>query len=357
MNATIRSLSVIHGIEALEPRRLLSSPTTVAGMVISCQITDGADPFGDSGSFTVTLSAHEGNYQLIGDANVGDSTGTFTYAKSGANTGSISLYDSALGFNFSGTYTYGTDISGTYRFDGGGGFQEGSFQVTGNADPAGVLANNILAVSGTFGPDTIGISYKDGTVRLNRNGVVEKFDSRQVDRIEVLAGDGNDSVAIGGLLPGSYLFGDIGEDTLIGGAGSDTLTGGAGRNRMQGGDGNDRINGSSGRDFLYGEGGDDRLYGGAGNDYLDGGGNVDRLWGDDGDDQLLGAGSNDKLYGGGGNDTLNGGKQQDLLWGEAGDDLLQARDGITAEILKGGDGTDTAEPDAGDLLDGIEVQA
>lgn len=109
------------GCEPLEPRRMLSSPTTIAGMVISFVITDGADPFDASGGFTVTTAGHEANYQLVGSGGVEDSFGTFTYTRTGADAGSISFHDSSVGFGFSSNYTFANDLSGSYRFDGGGG--------------------------------------------------------------------------------------------------------------------------------------------------------------------------------------------------------------------------------------------
>ncbi|MBP2303712.1 calcium-binding protein [Azospirillum melinis] len=169
-----------------------------------------------------------------------------------------------------------------------------------------------------------------------------------------------------------YLFGGLGDDTLLGDYGDDTLDGGDGNDTLFGRAGNDVLVGGAGNDSLYGGDGDDVLIGGAGDNVLFGEGGNDsfyidtptaaRLFGGDGDDTVIvryaggvdlnisnsiehviggvgndtvtaassysavtmaGEDGNDVLTGGSGNDTLSGGTGDDRLRGGGGDDVLQ----------------------------------
>ena len=66
----------------------------------------------------------------------------------------------------------------------------------------------------------------------------------------------------------------------------------------------DVLTGGTGNDRLSGEGGSDRLSGGAGNDTLSGGAGSDTLLGGDGSDRLAGGTGNDVLAGGAGRDAF-----------------------------------------------------
>jgi len=200
----------------------------------------------------------------------------------------------------------------------------------------------ILTIQATDGADSLTMKLVGSELLVTLNGVEERHDAAAVKRIEAFLMEGNDSfISDAGVQINTYVFGDLGDDSITTGGGNDTISGGAGKNLMLGGPGDDRINGSNGRDTLDGQDGDDRLYGKGGNDDLTGGAGVDRLFGDEpigpaGDDILRGGTSNDKLYGYGGNDTLVGNRQNDLLFGGDGDDLLI-----------GGDGDDTLDGEAG----------
>jgi cyclophilin family peptidyl-prolyl cis-trans isomerase len=197
------------------------------------------------------------------------------------------------------------------------------------------LSGNILFVNATSAPDTVGVSVRDGSMRVNVNGKIRTFPASSVGRVEIQAYEGNDVVTLGGGVPGTYIFGDLGDDLLEGGDGNDTLSGGAGKNTLHGHGGNDRLNGSGGRDYITGGAGDDRIYGNGGDDTLDGQSGSDRIWGGAGNDLIFGGGSNDRLWGEDGNDTL---------YGQGGSD-----------VLDGGAGTDTADNDSSDTRISIEV--
>ncbi|HEX6460691.1 MAG TPA: calcium-binding protein [Thermoleophilaceae bacterium] len=171
-----------------------------------------------------------------------------------------------------------------------------------------------------------------------------------VSSVFVDAGDGNDSVALDGMLLPLTAQGGEGNDRLVGGGGADSLDGGPGDDTLQGAGGNDRLSGGDGNDTLDGGAGDDVLAGGAGgdtlggqdgNDVLDGGLGFDTLDGGPGDDTLLGGPDSDQLTGGPGSDQFVGGP---------GDDLLFAADG-QLDTLDCGDGNDRGVFDPFDMTD------
>jgi Ca2+-binding RTX toxin-like protein len=178
-------------------------------------------------------------------------------------------------------------------------------------------------------------------------------------------------------------------ETVIGGSGNDSITGSNSNNRLVGGAGNDRLNGSGGDDSLDGGTGNDVLSGGTGIDTADystrtaalklsldgvandgqsgesdnilgdvenvlGGSGADVITGNASANQLVGNGGNDVIHGGGGNDSLWGNAGADQLFGDGGNDTLLARDGLR-DTVNGGNGTDSAQTDALDLVTSVEV--
>jgi Ca2+-binding RTX toxin-like protein len=155
-----------------------------------------------------------------------------------------------------------------------------------------------LIVAGTDSDDTIIVSKHSQELFVQVGDVVQRFHTSVVASIRIDGGDGNDAVTMGTGVPGTFVFGGDGNDTLRGGDGNDTLTGGGGRDLIFGGAGNDRLNGNGGNDTLCGDSGNDRIYGGNGNDSLYGGSGADRLYGEAGDDYLKGDKGPDRLDGG-----------------------------------------------------------
>jgi hypothetical protein len=99
--------------------------------------------------------------------------------------------------------------------------------------------------------------------------------------------------------------------------------------------------------------------GGGGNDELTVASGLPNLLvaadGGPGDDKLTGGDEADTFLGGSGSDTLDGGKGSDLLDGEQDGDHLFSRDG-TGDLVRGGDGIDTAQTDSTtvDAVSGVE---
>jgi len=173
------------------------------------------------------------------------------------------------------------------------------------------LIAGVLTQTGTSANDVLSVTSAGDQIISTRGGISKSYPAASVEKINVVAVDGNDVVTIGPGVGGVYVDAGAGNDLLTGGDAPDTLTGGAGKDTIDGGLGNDRLNGNGGHDHLIGNAGADRLYGGNENDTLEGGGGVDRIWGGAGDDLLAGGGSNDKLFGEVGNDTVSGGAGND----------------------------------------------
>lgn len=151
------------------------------------------------------------------------------------------------------------------------------------------------------------------------------------------------------------------------------ITGNALDNTLNGGGGDDVLIGNEGADALDGEMGPDTVYGGSGNDTATGGAGDDLVF--------LGAGADEYTPGAtaaqandAGDDSVNGGVGNDVivdllgtntLTGSGGDDILSAIDALrddgtfgpaaqlgTADILRGGDGSDALVGDDGDEMTG-----
>ena len=162
--------------------------------------------------------------------------------------------------------------------------------------------------------------------------------------------------------------GDEGSNQLMGGDGYDLIKGYGDSDDLRGGQGDDTIFAGGGDDWVqgdasYGPGGNDEIHGGTGHDSLAGQGGDDLIWGDEGDDTILGGEGNDTLFGGTGNDWLAGNDGDDVLVsgggaddldGGRGDDHLIGDDDAETVYLRGGEGSDTLMPGAGDFSEGQE---
>ena len=206
--------------------------------------------------------------------------------------------------------------------------------------------SSVLLVRGTSGNDTIVVDRFDATrISVIINTVTTLFTASTFQKIVVIAGAGDDSVAVkASVTKPAELFGDEGNDQLSSGKGDDIL---------HGGDGSDRMSGGAGNDLLLGDAGNDKMHGDAGNDSVSGGDGHDQIWGDGGNDTLYGEAGNDTISGGTGNDLVFGGSGNDQISGDAGDDVLlgdagndYVLGGAGRDILIGGLGADTLKGQA-----------
>jgi RNA polymerase sigma factor (sigma-70 family) len=211
------------------------------------------------------------------------------------------------------------------------------------------LSGTSLIVNGSPANDVIQVSISYGplfnVINVYENGAgTGSFIASSVGSIRVYGNAGNDTIAIGSGVMGSYVNGGDGNDYLYGGNGADTLDGWNGDDYVSGGDGNDILYGWYGNDVIVAGNGNDSLHGEYDNDRLFGGNGSDNLFAGSGDDELNGDNDNDNCYGDAGSDTITGGAGADCLYGGDGNDFFSAADG-TNDYVDGGAGWDTASVD------------
>ena len=320
-------------IEPVEPRTLFAAffaPSTLGGSDIHVTPSSGGVTGGDP--YDLKLSATDDTF-VFSPAFPG-SDGTWAFSRTSATTAHLYLWRGGLSdyvINFT-SYT-----SGNYKVEIDGFTQpaeRGTFTLAG-FDSLVQLDGDVLRVSGTVGPDGVGMSARRGTLFVTHNNTTRTFPSDAVQQVSIELGDGNDELGIATGVGAVLALGGLGNDTLVGGDANDTLIGGGGRDFLAGGPGDDLLSGLAQNDTLRGGNGADRLRGGDHNDFLAGGLGVDRL------------------YAGAGNDTLLGESSSDVLYGEAGNDLL--RGGAGGDLIDGGADEDTTEPDPDDLLVAVEL--
>lgn len=193
-------------------------------------------------------------------------------------------------------------------------------------------ADGTVHVQGKESSDYI-YSSEGANFTLNVNGTAHVYTLNAVSGVHVRAHGGSDSIYSGS--KPLWLFGGIGNDTLVGGSGAD------------------HIDGGYDFDYVYGYGGNDVLIGGVGASYGSGG---DFMYGGDGNDLIYAddltasqTGDKDYVWAGTGDDTVYGGFDNDMLYGEAGNDLLIGGLGVSnpsyGDSLYGGDGNDVVYGD------------
>ena len=115
--------------------------------------------------------------------------------------------------------------------------------------PIPVLKGRTLVIFGTEGDDVIQIERGDGNLAVGKWAV----SARAVGQIQIMAGAGDDLVALGPtVLRDALIMGEDGNDTLVGGNGHDRIWGGNGDDQLHGGRGNDLLVGGAGNDLLSG---------------------------------------------------------------------------------------------------------
>jgi Ca2+-binding RTX toxin-like protein len=129
-----------------------------------------------------------------------------------------------------------------------------------------------------------------------------------------------------------------------------TLKANSGLLSLDGGAGNDTITGGAGHDFLSGGDDNDRILGGAGNDQLSGGNGNDVLDGGIGNDTVTGGAGNDTVTGGTGNDTVTGDGGNDAVTVSLGNDVVRYTSVLDGhDVIIGFDGNAAGGQDTLDL--------
>jgi Ca2+-binding RTX toxin-like protein len=243
-------------------------------------------------------------------------------------------------------------------------------------------ASGVLSTFGDDNDNTTTVSRNAaGAILVNGGAVPIQGGTATVANtglVSVFGQAGNDTVTLdesNGALPGAFLAGGEGNDTMTGGSGGDQLIGQASNDTLLGKGGNDFILGGDGNDVITGGDADDEVFGGA--QVLGSGTSVtvaglqvlvniggseganDSLIvnGGAGDDTINGASvaagvtaltldagaGNDLLVGSQGADHLLGGDGNDVVFGGRGDDLALLGAGNDAFVWNPGDGNDTVE--------------
>ncbi|MEZ6098533.1 MAG: S8 family serine peptidase [Pirellulaceae bacterium] len=190
--------------------------------------------------------------------------------------------------------------------------------------------------------ETIRVTLEeDGSIyRVWSRNRYQDIDGHLVQRIEALAGGGNDRIIVDSeITVPTFLDGGDGNDVLVGGSGPNEIHGGKGNDELSGGPLNDILNGGEGNDYIYGGAGNDSIDAGDGDDEVNAGEGNDLVLGGDGNDRIVGEAGNDQLFGGTGDDEIDGGAGNDLLEGSLGNDSLAG--GAGQDTLRGGSGADT----------------
>jgi CSLREA domain-containing protein len=257
-------------------------------------------------------------------------------------------------------------------------------------------AATIIGTSGqdliptTAGNDVVVGGNSDDTIQASAGNDRICADQGALDKIDYATAPGGgpavvDLAAGTATLPGKS-DSISGTEQVFGTAAGDTLLGTDANGEMRGNGGNDILNGRGGQDAITG-GADDGGIGDqivfdnapgnvtadltntatfqntgnglkliSGVEAIRGGPFSDQLTGDGAVNRIDGAAGADTVHAGGGGDTVIGGAGADNLFGEAGDDLMQALDG-EIDNVDCGDGTDTPDVDATDVLVACESAA
>jgi len=103
------------------------APENLQGTVLTITVTSGSGLFAASGIYRFEPSITGNTYQIIGIVDVANSSGTYTYIKTGANTGEISFVDSAVGVGGTNFLILSTATTGAFNISSLFGSQSGTF--------------------------------------------------------------------------------------------------------------------------------------------------------------------------------------------------------------------------------------
>jgi len=156
------------------------------------------------------------------------------------------------------------------------------------------VADQVLTITGTSGPDRITVDYSaaDSVAVDLGHGTVRRFDVGTFSSVTAYLDSGDDTFSTVNGATGATKT-----ETVLAGTGDDDVTGGAADDTIEGGSGDDHLLGGAGTDLVTGDRGDD---------FVDGGVGLDT--------ELLGSGDDTAAWDPGeGNDVVSGGLGEDTL--------------------------------------------
>ena len=105
-----------------------TSPTSLAGKSGMVVISDGTGQLAAVGGYRISFSATSSTYSILPISNtVSASAGTYTYTKTGLNTGRISINDTSSGLSASQALVFTSPTTATYSISSNAGSQSGRF--------------------------------------------------------------------------------------------------------------------------------------------------------------------------------------------------------------------------------------
>ncbi len=133
------------------------APLSVAGESLSATITAGTTPFASAGTYQLFFNASDNTFVNVGGPTLPSDMGTFTYARSGANTAAVTL--DGINGTVDGTITFSSATAAVFSFTQDAGTGSQSSKVT-----------LVAAPKTSFAPSTVFGQVEAHTI-VSQNGV------------------------------------------------------------------------------------------------------------------------------------------------------------------------------------------
>ena len=121
------------------------APDNIKGLSITASVTDGADPFAETGKWIGLPSAVNNEFVIVPiTSNISADFGTYTYRKTSSSVGKISYYNAAEDYSGSVRLVFSSQNSGTFKLeldDNPDIFQEGTFGIKKGKSPDKIVGN------------------------------------------------------------------------------------------------------------------------------------------------------------------------------------------------------------------------
>lgn len=170
-----------------------TAPVSLAGKTGVAVISSGSGNFAVIGGYRISFSASNSTYTVSPlSSTVNPGAGTYTYAKTGANTGRITVTDTAVGAAVAQTLVFTSQTTATYSITSSFGSQTGTF----------VLENVTAAASGGAGLSNMSVRAMVPSGGQIIPGLVLDAPTKVLVRV---AGPALANFGVGGTLPNPKL--------------------------------------------------------------------------------------------------------------------------------------------------------